>query len=141
MASQIPIENTKKKSCNKTWTKLRNGLFGWRVTRKCVKKTDDKEQTEAELGTAKTGTPKNIKLESPAKVLPGGISTSAGNSLKRKRQSFYLENFNNFGWENDTGGSLEIESERLTDSDDEMRIRIEDGPKEAQMGTIVSPNL
>ena len=58
-----------------------------------VRKTDGKQQTEAAPGTAKTGTLDDYKLESPAKVLPGGIGTTAGNSLKRKRKSFELKIF------------------------------------------------
>ena len=110
---RIPIENKKKKSNKKTWTKLRNGLFGWRVVRKGVRKTSVRKQAEAELGTAKTGAPDDCMLESPAKVLLGGMDQNAGNSL---------ENIHNFGLENNTGGGVAIESERLPDSDQELRI-------------------
>ena len=34
------------------------------------------------------------------------------------------------GWENNTGGGVSIESERLTDSDQEMQIRFEERPNE-----------
>ena len=73
-----------------------------------------RKQAEAELGTAKTGAPDYCMLESPAKVLPGGIEENSGNSL---------ENIHHFGWDN-TGGGVAIESERLPDSDQELGISI-----------------
>ena len=77
-------------------------------------------------------------LESPAKVLPGGMEKNAGNSVKRKRQQYFEDNF---GWENNTGGGMAIESERLPDSDQELGISNEERPNEAQMAIVVSPNL
>ena len=101
-----PIENMKKKRNKKTWTKLRNGLFGWRVVRTGLRKTIDRKQAEAELGTAKTGAHDNYMLESPDKVLPGGMEKNAGNSVKRKRQQYFEDNF---GWDNKTGVGVAME--------------------------------
>ena len=67
----VDSKNVDKKK-TKVWTKLRNGLFGWRVIRTGVRKTSRKIQTEAKLKTAKYGTSdsKSVihanKLVSPA---------------------------------------------------------------------------
>ena len=48
----------KKTVSKKTWTKLRNGLYGWRVEKKCVRKQRNIQQPGAELDCSdKSGTP------------------------------------------------------------------------------------
>ena len=110
-----------KKTKTKAWTKLRNGLFGWRVIRTGVRKTSGKIQTEAKLKTAKSGTSDSTivihtnKLVSPAEVLPGGNRLFAGNSSKRKFTKF--EDIQHFGCGNSTEGGLMKERERPPDKD------------------------
>ena len=47
--TSIESKNVNKKK-TKVWTKLQNGLFGWRVIRTGVRKTSSRKQTEAKLG-------------------------------------------------------------------------------------------
>ena len=68
------------------------------------------------------------------------MDNNAFNSLKIKDQQ-YFDDVYNFGREKITRGGVVIEIDRLPDSDQELCISIEDTPNEAQMGTIVSPNL
>ena len=102
---------TKGKNTKKVWTKLRNGLFGWRVHRPGGSKASKEKQTGAELGSAKSGTPnvKKFKLDDPAKSLSWGSNNiTAGISIASKRKYS--------GWDNTRGG-VDNERERLTDSD------------------------
>ena len=109
----------KSRTTKKVWTKLRNGLFGWRVRGPGVGKTSEEKQTGAELGSAKSGTPdiSKYKLDVPPKSMPRGKSINIGISIKRKYEIFESVNNQHSGWENNARDGVDIERESLTDSD------------------------
>ena len=104
--------HNKKNVSKKTWTKLRNGLYGWRVQKNCVRKQRNVQQPGAKLDCSdKSGTPNetiyiSLKNEATEKVLTGEILKNSGNSNKEK--------YEYFGRETSSGDN---ESERLPDQE------------------------
>ena len=100
---KISTNNTEKR---KVWTKLRNGLFGWRIIKSGVRSKRKEKQAEGEHAKSKSGRPDVIVS---TEVLTGENNIGTGsNNIKRKIE--------NEGWETKLGQNGE--SERHEDYED-----------------------
>ena len=84
MPSKIKVKSVRK------WTKLKNGLFGWRVIRQS-------KQDKGEPSSLKT-TPSNFKWQPKLEFVEKGvIEEKLGNTIQNKRKQPMSVNYKNSG--------------------------------------------